>query len=148
MEREWVLRGIFLGISGVALIFLDPLLWIAWPVALSGMIYSKRSGVGAVPELCLGVPCVVAAGYLSPILPGILMLLLIASACGSDLFLPADRYLSLILLITGLLLILLIVPTIDPFIAALLITSGTGIAGGILYLYEYSLHRRVRGGHA
>jgi hypothetical protein len=148
MERALVLRGIFLGISGAALIFLDPLLWIAWPVALSGMIYSKRSGVGAVPEFCLGVPCVVAAGYLSPILPGILMLLLIASAFGSDLFFSGDRYLSLVLLIAGLLLILLIVPTIDPFIAALMVITGSGIAGGSLYLYEYSLHRRVRGGQA
>lgn len=143
-----VLRVLFLGISGAALIFLDPLLWIAWPVALFGMIYSKRSGVLAVPELCLGVPCVVAAGYLSPILSGILMLLLIASACGSDLFLSGERYLSLFVLIAGLLLILLVLPVMDPFIAALLIITGSGIIGGIISLYEYSLHRRVRGGQA
>lgn len=148
MERELVLRGIFLAISGAALIFLDPLLWIAWPVALSGMVYARRTGEGAVPELCLGVPCVVAAGYLSPILSAILMLLLIASACGSDLFISGDRYLSLVLLIAGLLLILLVLPDMDPFIAALIVITGSGIAGGILYLYEYSLHRRVRGDHA
>lgn len=148
MERELILRGIFLGISGAALIALDPLLWIAWPVAVFGMLYTQRSGEGAVPEICLGVPCVIAAGYLSPILSGILMLLLIVSACGVDLFLTGDRYLSPALLIAGLLLILLALPAMDPFIAALIVITGSGIAGGILYLYEYSLHRRVRGDHA
>ncbi|MCQ1537742.1 hypothetical protein FTO68_01880 [Methanocalculus taiwanensis] len=147
MERELLLRGIFLGISGAALIFLDPLLWIAWLVAVSGMVYARRTGEGAVLELCLGVPCVVAAGYLAPILSGILMFLLIASTCGSDLFLTGDWYLSLALLITGLLLILLVLPIMDPFIAALIVIAGSGVGGGSIYLYEYSLHRWVRGEH-
>lgn len=148
MEREVILRGIFLVISGAALIVLDPLLWIAWPVAVFGMLYTQRSGEGAVPELCLGVPCVVAAGYLSPILSGILMLLLIVSACGLDLFLTGDRSLSPALLIAGLLLILLVLPGMDPFIATLIVITGSAIGGGSIYLYEYSLHRRVRGDQA
>lgn len=144
-KRDLVLLALFFGVSGAALPFLPPLLWIAWPVALVGIAYSWRSG--AVPVLCFGVPLVVAVGYASLILSSLLMLLLIAVAGGSDLLLSKESRIPTLLLVLGLVLIPVALASSDPFIPSLLILALTVSGGGGISLYEHMLHREVRGGH-
>lgn len=144
-KRDLVILTIFLSASGAPLLSLSPLLWVAWPIALVGIAYGRRSG--AVPVLCFGVPLVVAVGYASLILSSLLMLLLIVIAGGSNLLFSKEARIPALLLVIGVVMIPVVLASGDPFFSSLVILALTLSGGGSLFLYEHTLHRRVRGGH-
>ncbi|MDG6251768.1 hypothetical protein, partial [Methanocalculus sp.] len=56
LNKDLVLRILFLAVSGSLLIAFHPLLMIAWPFALFGMVYARRIPESPIIELCFGVP--------------------------------------------------------------------------------------------
>ena len=146
LNKDLVLRAIFLIISGSILIAFDPLLLIAWPFALLGMAYAGRIPKSPLVELCFGVPLVVAVGYVSLVFSYLLIFLLVFMVF-PELFITGDRFRFGLILFFGSALILLLVLSLDPFPAALLLLLTAGIAAGVLSLAEYAAHRTVRGDH-
>lgn len=146
LNTDLVLRILFLAVSGSLLIAYDPLLMIAWPFALFGMVYSRRIQESPIIELCFGVPLIVAVGYVSLVLPVLLIFLLVFMVF-PELFITSNRYRFGLVILCGTALILLIVPFLDPFIASLLLLVFAGIGTGVLFLAEYAAYRTVRGDH-
>ena len=145
MNVDDILKIAFLIVSGITLLFGDPILWVAWPVALVGIFYAGRIRDSSIIILCGGVPLAVAVGYVSLILSVVLMILLIVSAIGSDLFLERTPRLSAMVLIIGSILLLIFVPLFDPFIGSFLILCAVTLFGGLMYLAGHAVRKVVRG---
>jgi len=136
---------LFLLVSGGALLVLDPVLLIAWPIALAGMLVSRRHDDQGVARLCGGIPLVVAVGYLSIPLMMVPALLLIALAAGPENLLSKRMPMGGLILAGGSLLALLSIPGADPFRAMLIVLILAGLLSGLLYLLEHAVRRTVRG---
>lgn len=145
MQMYTVLQWVFLGFSGVVLLAGDPLLWIAWPIALAGIVYARRFQDDPIIILCFGVPAAVAVGYVSLVFSVIAIVILAVSAAGSrDLF--SRRYMaSAVLFGAGSLLVVAVLPLFQPFIASILVLSASAAGAAVLYLMEYTVRRSVQG---
>jgi hypothetical protein len=145
MDYDMIVKGIFLVVSGIALLFTDPLLWVAWPIALAAMIYAQRIWDSPIVILCGGVPLAVAVGYASLVLSMMMVFLLVASAIGLKHSVGMNPQITAVVLILGSILILFLLLSFDPFIGSLLIMAAVLITAGLLSLFEHAACRSVRG---